>query len=104
MDDKAYNDLKIRAVLMPESSRWPEPKFYQWQKLHQCSDEAFDRVARAHELLDAVDANPDLTPRQSQGAHEDRGEGGQRFSQEQYAGERAYRRVAAAGALERENR
>ena len=62
MDDKAYNDLKIRAVLMPESSRWPEPKFYQWQKLHQCSDEAFDRVARAHELLDAVDANPDLTP------------------------------------------
>ena len=62
MDDKAYNDLKIRAVLMPELARWPELKYYQWQKLHQVANEAHDRVSRACALLDEVDADRDLTP------------------------------------------
>ena len=63
MDDKAYEDLKLKVVLMPEATRWHEqPKVWHWTKLQECAAEAHQRVSRAYELLDAVDANPDLSP------------------------------------------
>ena len=63
MEDKAYEDLKLKATLMPEATRWHAmPRVYHWEKLQECAAEVYQRVSHAYELIDAVDANPDLSP------------------------------------------
>lgn len=62
MDDKAFDELKLKMAIAPGQARWPEPKYFHWQKLHAVPDEARQRVNQALAAMDAVDANPDLSP------------------------------------------
>lgn len=62
MEDKAYQDLKLKATLMPEATRWREmPVVDHWQKLQRVEAEAHDRVARAYAALDAINADGNLS-------------------------------------------
>jgi hypothetical protein len=62
MDDKAFNELKLRASIIPTQPEWPKPEVIHWMRLHECADKARDLVKLAHAAMDAVDANPDLSP------------------------------------------
>lgn len=62
MNDNDYNELKLRAQIVPEQSRWSAPEYVHWQKLHAAADEARDRVGQAFALMDAIDADADLSP------------------------------------------
>jgi hypothetical protein len=62
MDDKSFDELKLKMTIVPEQARWPEPKFTHWEKLHSVANEARSRVAKAYAALDEIDRNPDLTP------------------------------------------
>ena len=46
---------------MPESHRWPEPKYTHWQKLHSVVDEARSRVSATSKAMDTINADPNLS-------------------------------------------
>jgi hypothetical protein len=61
MDDKDFAELQLRATIVPQQARWPEPKYTHWQKLHAVPDEARQRVAKAYAAMDAVDKDQNLS-------------------------------------------
>jgi hypothetical protein len=61
MDDKKFDELKLRMTIVPGQARWPEPKYIHWEKLHAVADEARDRVAKAWAAMDEIDADRDLS-------------------------------------------
>ena len=61
MDDKAFDELKLRATIVPQQVRWPAPDFVHWQRLHAVADEARERVATAWATMDEIDADRDLS-------------------------------------------
>jgi hypothetical protein len=61
MEDKQFDDLKLRMAITPQQAKWPEPRFNHWEKLHAVPDEARRRVAKAFAAMSEVDNNPDLT-------------------------------------------
>src|SRR5262245_37553979 len=61
MDDDAFNELKLRASIIPTQSGWLKPEVIHWTRLHQCADKARELVRLAFAAMDAVDANPDLS-------------------------------------------
>jgi hypothetical protein len=62
MDDKKFDDLKIRMTILPEAHKWPPPDYTHWERLHAVADEVRSRVAKAFAALDEIDHNPDLSP------------------------------------------
>jgi hypothetical protein len=34
MDDKAFDELKLRATIVPQQVKWPAPESVHWQRLH----------------------------------------------------------------------
>ena len=61
MDDKAFDELKMRMAIVPEQARWPAPDFVHWQRLHAVADEARERVSKAYAQMDEIDRNADLS-------------------------------------------
>ncbi|MGZ9272365.1 MAG: hypothetical protein ACXW6T_24850 [Candidatus Binatia bacterium] len=61
MDDKAFDELKLRATIVPQQVRWPAPDFVHWQRLHAAADEARERVRKACMLMAEIDRNADLS-------------------------------------------
>jgi hypothetical protein len=61
MDDKAFDELKLRATIVPQQVRWPAAEYVHWQKLHAVADEARERVSKAYSLMDDIDRNADLS-------------------------------------------
>ena len=48
MDDKSFEDLKLRMTIVPGQARWPAPEYLHWQRLHEAADEARERVSKAY--------------------------------------------------------
>ena len=61
MDDKSFEDLKLRMTIVPGQARWPAPESLHWQRLHEVVDEARERVSKAYALMDEIDRNADLS-------------------------------------------
>jgi hypothetical protein len=61
MDDKAFDELKMRMAIVPQQARWPAPEFVHWQRLHAVADEARERVSKACAEMDAIDRAPGLS-------------------------------------------
>jgi hypothetical protein len=61
MDNKAFDELKMRMAIVPQQARWPAPEFVHWQRLHAVADEARERVSNACAQMDEIDSNPDLS-------------------------------------------
>jgi hypothetical protein len=61
MDDKAFDELKMRMAIVPQQARWPAPEFVHWQRLHAVADEARERVSKACAQMDEIDRNPNLS-------------------------------------------
>ena len=61
MDDKSFDELKLRMTIVPEQARWPAPEHSHWQHLHQVVDEARERVSQAYAQMDEIDRNADLS-------------------------------------------
>ena len=40
MDDKAFNELQLRATIVPQQVRWPAPEYLHRQRLHEAANEA----------------------------------------------------------------
>jgi hypothetical protein len=57
----SFDELKLRATIVPEQVRWPAPDFVHWQRLHAVADEARDRVTKAWAAMDEIDADGDLS-------------------------------------------
>ena len=61
MDDKAFNELKMRMQIIPQQARWLAPDLVHWQLLHAVADEARERVSKAYTQMDEMDRNADLS-------------------------------------------
>jgi hypothetical protein len=61
MDDKSFEDLKLRMTIVPQQVRWPAPEYLHWQRLHEAANEARERVSRAHTQMDEIDRNANLS-------------------------------------------
>ena len=61
MDDKAFNELQLRATIVPQQVRWPAPEYLHWQRLHEAANEARERVSKAYVQMDEIDRNADLS-------------------------------------------
>jgi hypothetical protein len=61
MDNKAFDELKMRMQIIPQQARWPVPDSVQWQRLHAVADEARERVSKSCAQMDAIDRNPELS-------------------------------------------
>ena len=61
MDDTSFDELTLRATIIPQQARWPAPDFVHWQRIHAVADEARERVAKAWAAMDAVDGDRDLS-------------------------------------------
>ena len=61
MDDKSFEDLKLRMTIVPGQARWPAPEYLHWQRLHQVVNEARERVSKAYVQMDEIDRNADLS-------------------------------------------
>ena len=61
MDDKAFNELQLRATIVPQQVRWPAPEYLHWQHLHEAANEARERVSKAHTQMDEIDRHRDLS-------------------------------------------
>ena len=61
MDDKTFEDLKLRMTIVPQQVRWPAPEYLHWQRLHEAVDEARQRVSKFYTLADEIDHNADLS-------------------------------------------
>jgi hypothetical protein len=61
MDNKAFDELKMRMTIVPQQARWPAPDFVHWQRLHEAANEARARVSKAHMQMDEIDRNADLS-------------------------------------------
>ena len=48
MDDKSFEDLKLRMTIVPQQARWPAPEYLHWQRLHEVVNEARERVSKAY--------------------------------------------------------
>jgi hypothetical protein len=62
MDNNAFNELKLRASIISTQPGWPKPEVIHWMRLHECVEKARELVRMACAAMDAVDANPDLSP------------------------------------------
>ena len=60
MDDKAFNELQLRATIVPQQVRWPDHELH-WQRLHEVVNEARERVSKAYMQMDEIDRNADLS-------------------------------------------
>ena len=61
MDDKAFNELQLRATIVPQQVRWPAPDYLHWQRLHEAVNEARERVSKAYMQMDEIDRSADLS-------------------------------------------
>lgn len=74
MNDVEFTELQLRAEIVPQQARWPEPnteaslvgdrptlRGLHWEKLHACADEARQRVAQVRAAFDAIDNDSDLS-------------------------------------------
>ena len=61
MDDKSFEDLKLRMTIVPGQVRWPAPEYLHWQRLHEAVNEARERVSKAYAQMDEIDRNADLS-------------------------------------------
>jgi hypothetical protein len=61
MDDKAFDELKMRMTIIPQQVRWPAPDCVHWQRLHAVADEARECVSKACAQMDEIDRNPNLS-------------------------------------------
>ena len=61
MDDKSFEDLKLRMTIVPRQARWPAPEHVHWQRLHEVVDEARERVSKAYAQMDEIDRDADLS-------------------------------------------
>ena len=62
MDDKTFNELQLRATILPQQVRWPAPEYLQhWQRLHEAANEARERVSKAYLQMDEIDRTSDLS-------------------------------------------
>jgi hypothetical protein len=61
MDNKAFDELKMRMAIVPQQTRWPAPDSMPWQRLHAVPNEARERVSKACAQMDEIDRNPDLS-------------------------------------------
>ena len=61
MDDKSFDELKLRMTIVPQQVRWPAPEHSHWQRLHQVVNEARERVSKAYVQMDEIDRNADLS-------------------------------------------
>jgi len=61
MDDKTFDDLKLKATICPKQPSWPAPEHVHWQKLHAAADAARSAVATAYSQMAKVDADKRLS-------------------------------------------
>ena len=61
MDDKSFEDLKLRMTIVPGQARWPAPEYLHWQRLHAAVDEARERVSQAYAQMDKIDRDAELS-------------------------------------------
>jgi hypothetical protein len=61
MDDKAFDELKMRMTIVPQQARWPTPDYLHWQRLHEAANEARERVSKAYMQMDEIDRSADLS-------------------------------------------
>ena len=60
MDDKSFEDLKLRMTIVPHQVRWPAEHIH-WQRLHQVVNEARERVSQAYAQMDEIDRDAELS-------------------------------------------
>jgi hypothetical protein len=60
MDDKAFGELQIAAMIAPSSVKWPTDLVH-WQRIHAAVTEARTRVKAAYQLMAKIDDDPDLS-------------------------------------------
>ena len=61
MDDKSFEDLKLRMTIAPGQARWPAPEYLHWQRLHEVVNEARERVSKAYSVMDQIDCDSALS-------------------------------------------
>jgi hypothetical protein len=61
MDNKSFEELKMRMAIVPQQTRWPTPDSVPWQRLHAVGNEARERVSKACAQMDEIDRNRDLS-------------------------------------------
>jgi hypothetical protein len=61
MKDKEYDELELRAMIVPKQASWPAPEYVHWRRLHEAANEARERVSKAYTQMDEIDSNADLS-------------------------------------------
>lgn len=60
MDDKAFDELRIRATVAPQAEQWPDDLLH-FQRMKAVITEARERVSKAYAHMDEIDRNADLS-------------------------------------------
>src|SRR5687768_16289824 len=61
MNDQEFSELQLRATIVPQQVRWPDPEYLHWKRLHEAANEARERVSKAYVQMDEIDRNADLS-------------------------------------------
>jgi hypothetical protein len=61
MDDKSFDELKLRMQIVPAADRWPDDLHHHWATLKSAALEARSRVAKVDEAVAAIDEDPTLS-------------------------------------------
>jgi hypothetical protein len=62
VDDKVFNELKMRATIIPTQPRWPKPEVIHWARLHEAGNKPRETAHAAFSLMDEADRDEDLSP------------------------------------------